>query len=87
LLEGEGAADIGVEDEETVRAALQDGVAEMVEATSRSKSLVLAQVFDGDLRVSAATVLDEIAEDGLIVVTDNEDLTNLRELSDGREAV
>jgi hypothetical protein len=87
LLEGEGAADIGVEDEETVRAALQDGVAEMVEATSRSKSLVLAQVFDGDLRVSAATVLDEVAEDGLIVVTDNEDLTNLRELSDGREAV
>jgi hypothetical protein len=87
LLEGERAADIGVEDEETVRAALQDGVAEMVEATSRSKSLVLAQVFDGDLRVSAATVLDEIAEDGLIVVTDNEDLTNLRELSDGREAV
>jgi hypothetical protein len=87
LLQGEGAADIGVKDEETVRAALQDGVAEMVETTSRSKSLVLAQVFDGDLRVSAATVLDEVAEDGLIVVTDNEDLANLGELGDGSEAV
>jgi len=87
LLQGEGAADIGVENEETVRAALQDGVAEVVETTGRSKSLVLAQVLDGDLRVSAATVLDKVAEDCLIVVTDNEDLANLRKLGDGSEAV
>jgi hypothetical protein len=87
LLQGEGAADIGVEDEETVRAALQDGVAEVVETASRSESLVLAQVFDGDLGVGAATVLDEVAEDCLIVVTDNEDLANLGEFGDGSEAV
>jgi hypothetical protein len=87
LLQGEGAADIGVEDEETVRAALQDGVAEVVETASRSESLVLAQVFDRDLGVSAATVLDEVAEDCLIVVTDNEDLANLGEFGDGSEAV
>jgi hypothetical protein len=87
LLQREGAADIGVEDEKTVRAALQDGVAEVVETTSRSESLVLAQVFDGDLGVSAATVLDEVAEDCLIVVTDNEDLANLRKFGNGSEAV
>jgi hypothetical protein len=87
LLQGEGAADIGVEDEETVRTAFQDGVAEVVETASRSESLVLAQVFDRDLGVSAATVLDEVAEDCLIVVTDNEDLANLGEFGDGSEAV
>jgi hypothetical protein len=87
LLQGEGAADIGVEDEEAVRTALQDGIAEVVKTASRSQSLVLAQVFNGDLRVGASTVLDEVAEDCLIIVTDNEDLADLGELGDGSEAV
>jgi hypothetical protein len=87
LLQGERAADIGVEDEETVRAALQDGVAEVVETASRPESLVLAQVFDRDLGVGASAVLDEVAEDCLIVVTDNEDLADLGEFGDGGEAV
>jgi len=87
LLEREGAADIGVEHEETVRAALQDGIAEVVESASRSQSLVLAQVFDGYLWVRAAAVLNEVAKDCLIVVTNDEDFANLRELGDGSEAV
>lgn len=87
MFKREGAADIGVEDEETVRTALQDSIAEMVEAASRSQSLVLSEIFDGDLRVSAPTVLNEVAEDCLIVVTDNEDLADLGEFGDGSEAV
>ena len=59
----------------------------MVETAGRSKSLVLAQVFNRDLGVGAAAVLDEVAEDCLIVVTDNEDLADLGEFGDGSEAV
>lgn len=89
LLEGKRAADIGVEDEESLRAALEDSIAEVVETTSRSKSLVLAQVLDGDGGELLGGVLDEIAEDGLVVVADNVDLLDLLvgDASDGRQAV
>jgi hypothetical protein len=39
------------------------------------------------MRVCARRVLDEVAEDGLIVVTDNEDLVDLGKFGDGSEAV
>ena len=47
--EWEGAADVGVENEEALGLALQDGIAEVVEATCSAKSLILAEVFDGEL--------------------------------------
>jgi hypothetical protein len=42
LLERERAADIGVQDEEAVGAALQDGITEVVKATGSAEGLVLA---------------------------------------------
>jgi len=39
------------------------------------------------MRVCARAVLDEVAEDGLIVVTNNEDLVDLGQFGDGSEAV
>jgi hypothetical protein len=46
LTEREGAAHIGVEDEQPGGAALEDGIAEMIQPASRPKSLVLAEVLD-----------------------------------------
>ena len=37
--------------------------------------------------VAAGAVLDEVAEDGLIVVADNEDLADGRDFGDGGKAV
>lgn len=39
------------------------------------------------MRVGARAVLDEVTEDGLIVVADNEDLADGRDFGDGGEAV
>jgi len=49
--------------------------------------LVFAEVFDGDLRVCARAVFDEVAEDGFVVVADNEDFADVGEAGDGGEAV
>jgi hypothetical protein len=39
------------------------------------------------MRVCTGGVLNKVAEDGLIVVTDNEDLVDLGKFGDGSEAV
>lgn len=49
--------------------------------------MVLAQVADGDGRVGARAVLDEVAEDALVVVADDEDFADLGDAGDGGEAV
>lgn len=59
----------------------------MVQTTGGAKRLVLAEVFDRDMWVGAGAVLDEVAEDGLIVVADNEDLADGRDFGDGGKAV
>lgn len=61
----------------------------MVQTSGRAKSLVLPQVFDGDRWELLGRVLDEVAEDGLIVVANNVDLLNLLvgHTGNGREAV
>jgi len=87
LLQREGTAHVGVQDEEAVRAALEDSIAEVVKTSSGSECLILAQVLHGDLRVCAGAVLNEVAEYGLIVVTNDEDLVDLGEFGDGSEAV
>ena len=61
----------------------------MVEATSGAESLVLAKVFDSDSGELLGGILDEIAEDGFVVVSDDDNLLNLLVgyASDGGEAV
>jgi hypothetical protein len=86
-LQGERAAHVRVEHEEPVRAALQDGIAEVVQAAGGAQSLVLAQVGDLELRELARRVLDEVAEDGLLVVADQDDLFDVVDFADGLEAV
>jgi hypothetical protein len=87
LLEREGTAHIGVENEEAVRSSLEDSIAEMVETTGGAQRLVFAKVFDADVWVGARAVFDEVPEDGLVVVAHDEDLADLGHAGDGGEAV
>ena len=59
----------------------------MVEASCSPQSLVFAQVYDLDLREFLGGILDEVAEDGFIVISDHADFLNVRDLRDGGEAV
>ena len=77
VIQRERAADIGIEHEEAVRAALEDSIAEVVETTSCAESLVLAEVLDCDAGELLGGVLDEVAENGLVVVADDADLLDL----------
>lgn len=87
VVEGEGAADVGVKDEEALGLALEDCIAEVVEATCRAEGFVLAQVFDGQLRELVAGVFDEIAEDGLVVVADHAHFLDVGHFGNGGQAV
>ena len=49
--------------------------------------MIFAQVADGDVWEIAGAVLDEVAEDRLVVVANDEDLADLWDLGDGGEAV
>jgi len=62
-------------------------ISEVEETTSSPESLVLAKITDGDLRVLFCGLLNERAEDGLVVVTNNKDLLDVANLGDGAEAV
>jgi len=59
----------------------------VVKTTGGAQGSVLAQVADGDVGVFAVGILDEIAEDGLVVVADKEDFGDLGDSGDGIEAV
>jgi hypothetical protein len=59
----------------------------VVQATGCPERLVFTQVFDTDLRVCAGTVLDEVAEDGLVVVANDEDFVDFGDAGDGLKAV
>ena len=87
LIQRERAADIGIEDEEAIGATFEDRVAEVVESAGGSQGLVFAQVADGDLGVGARAVFDEVAEDGFVVVADDEDFADFGDAGDGGEAV
>ena len=84
LVEGEGAADVRVEDENALGAALEDSIAEVVQAAGGAQRLVLAQVLDAQAGELGRGVLDEVAEDGLVVVADQVDLLDRGYLGDGR---
>ena len=87
LLQWEGATDVGIEDEESIWSAFEDGIAEVVEATSCTQCLVLAEVFYRDAWVGSGAIFHEVSEYGLIVVADDEDFADFRDFGDGSEAV
>jgi len=62
-------------------------VSKVKETTSSSKRLVFAQVADGDLRVFFRSILDERTENGLVIVTNDEDLLDVVDLGDSAETV
>ena len=84
----EGAADVGIENEEALGSALEDSVAEVVEATCGTEGLILAEVLDGgEDGEFLAGVLDEVAEDGLVVIADDVDILDGANGCDGGDAV
>jgi hypothetical protein len=87
VVQREGTADIGIEDEEAFRAAFENGIAEVVEAACGAEGLVFAQVDDFDLGEFFGGVFDEVAEDGLVVVADHADFLDVGYFRDGGEAV
>lgn len=87
LVQREGAADVGIDDEEALRVALEDGIAEVVQAAGGAQGLVFPQVLELDVGEIVGGFLDEVAENRLVVVADDEDLLDLGDLCDGAEAV
>lgn len=59
----------------------------MVEATGGAESLILAQVLDGEVWEGGGSVLEEIAEDRLVVVADQVDLGHGGNLRNGGQTV
>jgi hypothetical protein len=59
----------------------------VVEASSSTQSLVLAQVYNLNLRELLRGIFDEITEDRFIVVSDHADFLDVRYLRDGGESV
>lgn len=74
LVQGERAADVGVEDEDALGTTLEDGITEVVETTGGAEGLILAEVLDGEVREFGGGLLDEVFEHALVVVADHADL-------------
>lgn len=87
LLQRERATDVGVEDKQALGAALEDGISEVIQTTGSAQRLVLAQISQVDAGELLGRVLDEVAEDGLVVVADDVDVLDLLDAGNGREAV
>ena len=87
LIERERRADIGIENEEPVRLAFQYDIAEVIQATGSAQCLVFSEVFDAQLWEGGRDVVDERLENGFLVVTDNENLFDLRNTDNGAETV
>lgn len=87
VVERERRADVGVQHEESVGLALEDHIAEVVETACSAQCLVFSEVLDGELGEAVGDGVDEWLEDGLLVVADNEDFLDLRDVRNGTEAV
>lgn len=87
LVEGKRAADVGVEDEEALGLALEDGIAEVVQPTSGAERLVFAEVLDGEVGVGDGRILDEVTKDGFVVVADQVDFLNRGDFRNSGQAV
>ena len=87
LHQRERGADIGVEHKQLLGPALQYHVAEVVETARCAQRLVFAEVLNAQVRPAGRDGVDELLEDGLLVVADDEDLLDLGDVCDGAEAV
>lgn len=83
----EGAAYIGIQDKESFRFALQDGISEVIETTSRAECLVLPQVLDFELWEFLAGIFDEVFEHALIIIANEDDFFDAIDLGNGLEIV
>jgi hypothetical protein len=59
----------------------------VVQAAGGAQGLVFAEVLDGQVGELARRILNEVAEDGFLVVADEVDLLDGGDLVDGGEAV
>jgi len=59
----------------------------VVETARRAQCLVFAEVLNAQVRPAGRDGVDELLEDGLLVVADDEDLLDLGDVCDGAEAV
>jgi hypothetical protein len=87
LSEWKRAAHVCVEYEEALWIALEDGISEVVQATCGSQCLVFAEVLHAELWKLSSTVLHEVTKDALIVVSDQDHLSNTGDFGDGLETV
>lgn len=88
LPERERTADIGIQHKQPLRSTFEDGVPKVVEAAGGAQGLVLAEVLDGGQDGElAGGVLDEVAEDGLVVVADDINVLDGADLGNGGDAV
>jgi len=87
LVEWEAAADIRVQHEQSLRAPLEDRIAEVVEAAGGAQGLVFAEVFDRKIGKLGGGIFNEVTEDRFVVVSDEGDLTDRGDFGDGGQAV
>ena len=87
LVQGERAADVGIDDKESIGSTLQYGVTEVIETTSCSQGLIFSKVLDLDLGKFAGGVFDEVTEHALVVVPNDDDFSDIRDFGDGSQAV
>lgn len=87
ILQREGAAHVGIEDEEAVWSAFKDCIPEVVETPGGPEGLVFAEVFYADGGVGAGAVFHEVPEDAFVVVADDEDFADFGDFGYGGEAV
>jgi len=88
LAQRKGAADIGVQDEEPIWLAFEDGIAEMIETTCSAKSLIFAEVLNFlELGKFFGRVSDEVTEDGFVIVAHQDDFLDSWDFSNGAKAV
>lgn len=68
-------------------APLEDGIAEVVQAASGAQGLVFAEVLDGEVVKLGRRILNEVAENGFLVVANQVDFVDRGDLLDGLQAV
>jgi len=68
-------------------AALEDGIAEVVEAAGGAQGLVFTEILDREVGEFGRGILNKIAEHGFLVVADQIDFVDRGDLADGGEAV
>ena len=59
----------------------------MIQSAGSAQRFIFSQVTDGNVWMCFGLVLDEVAKDGFIIVSDNVDFFDLRDLGYGLEAV